>query len=437
VRSVLSYRFCTSMLAASAFVGCTYGFTPRAHSSASSLEYIGGRTPAVLLGHEPGRVDPDESVLYSFRLDRVSKLGDVNNPISTLVADKKGTLYGTAENGGSIDRYGGVFALSPTGGGKYIESGLYTFSGGIDPLALSVTLDSRGNLLGTTYYGNSQCECGTLFMLTPKGSSYTYSLLHTFLGNPDGYRPTSLIDVHGVFFGITASGGSNNQGTVFRLDPSGSTYSYTQIYSFPQSSQSLAPGGPFVATPSGALIGATFRGGQNGLGTVYKLTPKGSGYVLRVLYSFAGGTQDVRDPTGGLIGDTKGNLFGTAYYGGDKGFGGVYELSPEGKVYSERVIFSFTDRGRSSEYAPYTGVIDDSSGNLYGMTAISGKGHCGTVYTLSPSGTAYSEKLLYTFKGPGGCDPEGGLLLQNDGTLVGTASLGGKNDVGVTFKVTP
>jgi uncharacterized repeat protein (TIGR03803 family) len=174
---------------------------------------------------------------------------------------------------------------------------------------------------------------------------------------------------------------------------------------------------------------------------VFKLSPGGTETVL---YSFKGGS-DGSGPAAGLIADSSGNLYGTTYLGGafasgcngifaDLGCGVVFKLSPGG---TETVLHTFT--GGSDGGVPSGGLIADSSGNLYGTTSRGGASGrspsgSGVVFKLSPSGT---ETVLYSLKGGSdGSGPAAGLIADSSGNLYGTTSGGGASGNGTVFKLT-
>ena len=212
-------------------------------------------------------------------------------------------------------------------------------------------------------------------------------------------------------------------------------------------------GGPFemdglIADQSGNLYGTATQGGQKGDGVVFELTPPsapGAPWTETVLYSFQNGS-DGESPMGGLIFDAAGNLYGTTAYGGKTGNGSVFELSPPalaGGAWTETTLYHFL--GGTDGEVPVSGVILDSKGNLYGTTYYGAVGNNGMVFELSPpavQGGSWTETIIHTFPGPLGSNPvgahpNGGLLLNPQGALFGTAITGGSGSWGVVFKLAP
>jgi uncharacterized repeat protein (TIGR03803 family) len=342
-----------------------------------------------------------ESVIHQFKGKR-----DGAVPSAALLAGKGGTLFGTTLSGGSSCEESGcgvVFELTPNGN-SYDERILHAFgqgqSDGTYPDA-SVSADSRGALYGTTTFSGAN-DVGTVYKLTPAGNSFTYSVIYAFGGGVDAEYPMApvVVDSGGSVFGTTVVGGSVLEGTgcgegcgaVFQLVPSGSGYTESVIYNFQGSPDGAMPYAGFLADGTGAFYGTTMTGGvsassncPNGCGTVFKLTPTGSGYVESVLYRFQGGT-DGSGPTDAVIAGSNGVLYGTTSAGGAAGLGTVFALTPSGSGYAESVVYSFKPSHDGAD--PYGGLLLGSDGRLFGTTLAGGKqscpsGGCGTVFALS------------------------------------------------------
>jgi uncharacterized repeat protein (TIGR03803 family) len=374
-----------------------------------------------------------ESVLYSF----ASGTGDGANPQAGLITDASGNLYGTTQAGGANSK-GTVFKLTPNGVGGYTESVLHSFVGsdGANPGA-PLIMDANGNLYGTTVYGATNNN-GTVFKLTADGSGgYTESTLYSFAVDTNGGNSQSalIIDKNGNLYGTNFDGGVNGVGTVFKLTPNG-TGGYTEsvLHSFIGSDGAYPPAGLIIDT-NGNLYGTTQAGGANSKGTVFKLTPNGvSGYTESVLHSFVG--SDGAYPTTSLITDTNGNLYGTTNGGGANAKGTVFKLTLDGSgSYTESVLYSF---GTGTDGAnPNASLIADTSGNLYGTTQAGGTNNNGTVYKLTPSSSGgYTESVLYSFStGSDGASPAASLFTDAFGNLYGTTYVGGTNNSGTIFKI--
>ncbi len=377
----------------------------------------------------PAQAQYAQSVAYTF-----TGGGDGAAPAAALISDSKGNLYGAAAYGGDTSGSscpgqnppagcGVIFELSPpSGGGAWTETMLYTFTGGHDggiPYA-SLTFDSKGNLYGTTSHGGdtsgSNCAgiggCGVVFELSPptggKGH-WTETVLYSFTGSNDGGVPYAsvIFDAAGNLYGTTSGGGSSTYGVVFELSPP---------------SREKSP------------------------------------WNENVLYAFTG-ADDGESPLAGLIFDSKGNLYGTAF-GGKAGYGVAFALTPPSGgsgPWTEAVLYAF--HSRSDGGYPYAGLIFDSKGNLYGTTSNGGDTFgsnchatrgCGVAYELSaPTGGSgdWTETTLYSFTGGSdGGYPDAGLIFDSKGNLYGATGQGGNlsgsncsgsSGCGVVFELSP
>jgi uncharacterized repeat protein (TIGR03803 family) len=213
---------------------------------------------------------------------------------------------------------------------------------------------------------------------------------------------------------------------VFRVDKSGKE---TVLYTFnPSNGDGASSYGGLARDAAGNLYGTTYSGGSTSFGgTVFKLDTKG---VETVLYNFGVQNGDGLFPTGGLIRDSAGNLYGTAQSGGASGFGAVFKVDKNGK---ETVLYSFAS-GTDGSTPFIDGLLRDAKGNLYGMTSEGGAFSFGTIYKLDSAG---KETVLHSFTGKGGKIPYGSLILDKQGNLYGATSEGGAHGGGVVFKLTP
>ncbi len=372
-----------------------------------------------------------ESVLYNFQGGT-----DGSTPLASVIMDSTGSLYGTTTVGGSAGQ-GTVFKLSWNGLG-YSESILYSFLGGTDGSfpAASLIEGRRGALFGTTASGGSAAR-GTAFKLTPSGNTYSEKIMHSFKGGPEGDDPVCALiaDSTGNLYGTTHGAPYNNGGSVFRLTPAGSSYGEKTLHSFLQG-DGAAPYAAVIGDSTGALFGTTYGGGEFERGSVYRLIPNGNGLREDFLYRFQP-APDGANPVGGLIADGSGALYGTTQGGGSAAFGAVFKLTPSGKGYNESVLYSF--QGTADGAHPSSTLLADLSGALYGTASTGGSGAAGTVFKLTPLGSSYSFSILYTFTGAAGDGrvPRAGLLGDSVGDLFGTTEFGGANSKGTVFELTP
>ncbi|HTZ95788.1 MAG TPA: choice-of-anchor tandem repeat GloVer-containing protein [Terriglobales bacterium] len=330
-----------------------------------------------------------------------------------------------------------ALALAPAASAQWNEEVLYSFQGipdGIGPIG-RIVYDKQGNLYGATIDGGAvNCygpgQCGTVYKLSPPskyGDPWTETVLHVFQGLQagDGATPEGglVMDAVGNLYGTTGYDGTG-QCTLF-----------------------------------GAVIGC---------GTVYEMSPPsqpGGAWTEAVIYSFQGG-KDGYVPSGDLVFDQAGNLYGVTLWGGGRGttcdglYGGncgtVFELSPpkqKGGAWTEKVLYSFAGTGSWSLVGdggqPNGGLVFDDQGNLYGTTQFGGhtggvcRGGpgCGIVFELvapRQNGGQWTEKLLHAFQGQpnDGGGPFGDLVLA-DGALYGATNGGGTYENGTVFQLLP
>jgi uncharacterized repeat protein (TIGR03803 family) len=374
-----------------------------------------------------------EQTLYSF-----SGYSDGGNPLSSLIMDGVGNLYGTTFVGGAY-RAGEVFELSPGSGGGWIESVLYSFTGGVDganPYFADVIFDAAGNLYGTTVGGGSH-NLGTVFELSPSGSGWSESVLYSFGGGSDGANPYSglLFDARGNLYGTTYGGGAYSVGTVFELSHVNGQWAESVIHTF-NVQNGNSPAGGLVFDRKGNLFGVTQGGGAQGYGVVYELTPSAAQtWAEKVVYSFTGGADGGSPYAERLIVDHAERLYGTTNGGGVNQGGTVFRLAPRGQgSWKAQVLYSFDTRVAGN---PFSGLVFDEEGNLYG-TCANGNGvtTVGAVFELirEPDDN-WTPRKLHMFSRTDGEFPEAALLRDAAGNLYGTTLLGGASNMGVVFEV--
>jgi len=278
----------------------------------------------------------------------------------------------------------------------------------------------------------------------------TVQTVYALQGGLDGFQPESGVirDGKGNLYGATISGGNYAEGTVYKLIPpaEGSTiWTHNVLYSFPgYSGDGTGPVGSLVLDSSGALYGTTYQGGLYGGGIVFKLTPpvaEGDTWTETILDSFSFSGLEILQ---GLIEDAQGNLYGsTQYYDDATSNGGVFQLSPPkepGGPWQETTLYVFS--GASEPAGPSGNLILDSAGNLYGSSSSGGAFHLGTVFRLSPPsvpGGPWTDTILFSFSGVNtGCEPRYGVTFGPDGNLYGAAGTCNSPEEGfVVFDLTP
>lgn len=375
------------------------------------------------------------TVLHEFSAGR-----DGANPTAGVVLDAAGNIYGVTWIGGSFN-YGTVFEVDAAGKEKVLHS--FLGGDGLYPVA-GLMLDAAGNLYGTTEYGGTaeggSCEhgCGTVFKLTPAGQQ---TVLYAFTGKRDGGGPSSAL-IHDAIGNLYGTGGGGGDPSCFGsgcgvIFKLNTANQENALYSFTGGTDGQMPAG-IVRDAAGDFYGTTYDGGALGYGIVWKLDKSGA---FSVFYSFTGGA-DSGDPKGPPIADKSGNLYGATYGVGEglQGYGVVYKLDSAGNF-----TLLYTFNGTTDGQYP-GGLVLDAEGNLYG-TALGGGtgtgcyyGGCGTVFEVDAGGNF---TVLHSFTGADGELPNG-LIIDAAGNLYGTALGGGHatnkcyyGGCGTVFKLTP
>jgi uncharacterized repeat protein (TIGR03803 family) len=364
--------------------------------------------------------------------------GDGGSPPFTLEMDRGGHLIGTASQGGQ-NGSGVVFKFSHNSSG-WVLLPLYNFSGQEGQPGYGVTLAPDGSIYTTASYNSVfGGPCGTAMNLRPPASAprsvlapWSETVLRTYVKREEGCPTGNLVlDQAGNVYGATQSGGANGYGSIFELSPSPSGWTETVLYSFQGENDGGNPYAGLIFDNAGNLYGTTHSKGANGWGTVYELSPSGSGWTLKVLYAFQGGN-DGAYPVAGVIFDNSGNLYGATTQNGVNGGGTVFELSPSGGSWNLSVLANFTGTD-----GPVASLTFDASGNLYGTTFMDDPAGYGSVFKLTPSGNGWTNTDLHDFTGGSdGGYPGGGVTVDANGNLYGTAVLGGANGFGVIWEIT-
>jgi hypothetical protein len=414
-----------------------------------------------------------ETVLYSFP-------GGANgsNPQGVLAMDSSGNLYGTTFGGGlngncSAGFCGVVYELSPSVGGGWTQTVLYSFKGTTDggnPQA-GVILDSAGNLYGTTVEGgDTSCSaigCGTVYELVRgTGGTWTEKILYGFTGGADGGNPIAglVFDSAGNLYGTTSAWGDlggcsgNGCGSVFELSPGADgTWTETTLHTFSHIGRDgNDPAASLVIDAHGNLFGTTALGGlfpnycSDGCGTVFELRPAVDGsFDYGVIYRFGATSTDGEGPVGGILLGPEGSLYGTTNVGGSGSSGAVWEISGSGTGLTETILYSFPGGGTDG-LSPTSTMAFSPRGELYGTTESGGNStspgcpdSCGTIFRLTHTGTTWTASPPFRFDGPDGARPgNSGLIRDAAGDFYGVTANGGSTGSGVSFdgvvfKITP
>jgi len=408
-----------------------------------------------------------EKVLYSFS----GSDGAIPNGI---MLDGSGTLYGTTSLGGvngNATNGGVVFQLVPNGSG-YDFSVLYNFcslancADGSIPVGQPLIEDTSGDLYGITESGGKY-GAGTAFELSPGKNGWKLGTLYNFCrrGNArvscrDGRIPVAGLTYQGAdsgalydgtspLYGATANGGKTHDGgVVYQLSfvDGQKTRDETVLHAFCKLSScpdGTHPSGGLLVDSNGRLYGVTLQGGNDtGSGVIYRLgfNATKNRWEYKRLYVFCtqAGCPDGRVPLGTLVMDRGGSLFGAAELGGAFANGTVFQFSLKNS--QQTTLYSFcADQNTCTDGSmPSAGVILDNSGNLFGVAQSGGFGFDeGVAFELS-GGT---ETVLYDFCKLSGCTdgrlPEGNIARDSSGNLFGVTQTGGNNSgTGAVFELT-
>jgi uncharacterized repeat protein (TIGR03803 family) len=258
------------------------------------------------------------------------------SPASGVVQGRDGNLYGTATFAEGVGGYGNP--------------------------------ESRGSS-DFAVNGPTALTDPTIYRLTTNGG---FTNLYSFTNGIDGSGPSAALvqGSDGNFYGSCSSGGSNNDGTIFQITPDGA---FTSLYSFTNGVDGANPSAALAQGNDGSFYGSTFSGGTQNDGTIFKITTNG---LLASLYSFTNGI-DGANPQSALVPGSDGNFYGFTSGGGADGYGAIFQITPNGVLTS---IFSFAGgNGGANVYA----LAQGNDGNFYGTTAGGGAGGSGTLFQLS------------------------------------------------------
>src|SRR5580698_5485802 len=378
-----------------------------------------------------------QTVLHNFC--SVANCADGYDPFWGLTLATDGNYYGTTSDGGANNVGGNVFKI--TSAGKLTV--LYSFCGSSDgDCSDGSTPDGGviqgidGNFYGTTRFGGggplciSNGFCGNVFKVTRTG---TETSLYNFCSRTncaDGVQPAAPLvqGTDGNFYGTTGGGPGNENPTIFKLTPAGKL---TTLYTFGGTGvqQASSISGLIQAT-DGNFYGTTGRGGANGSGVAFKITPGGT---FTTLYNFCSvfGCLDGADPFGGFIQGSDGNLYSTTAEGGlnanGTNGGTIFKMTLSGVI---TTLYTFCSESNCADGDyPTAPPVQGTDGNFYGF-ALGGIGNeplYGVVYKLS-TGLAPFIKFL---PAGGKVGSEVGILGNN---LTGATSVT-FNGTAATFKV--
>jgi len=318
------------------------------------------------------------SVLHSFNSTEGSYAS------ARLVQGPDGNFYGTTSYGST--NYGGTIYRMTTNG---VLTTLYAFTGGADGASpSSLVIAGDGNFYGTTSQGGS--GFGTVFQLATNGA---LSSLYEFNGGGDGANPQAGLaqGSDGALYGSTQNGGANSLGTLFRVTTGGDL---TTLYAFTGGNDGASPRAALVPGSDGDLYGTTSTGGTNSNGTVFRITIEGD---LSPLHVFSG-VSDGSTPVGSVLLAKDGKLYGTTQISGTNGWGTVFRLTnpnvqPGGSLLLRNPVWAGqTFRLSFPTQTGMTYILEfkDALTNSSWMTNQSVPGTGGTIILTDPNASAPS-----------------------------------------------
>jgi uncharacterized repeat protein (TIGR03803 family) len=334
--------------------------------------------------------------------------GPISPTYSGIVAQgRDGNLYSTTPFGGANGE-GAMFKIT-TGAALTVP---YSFASTNENPYSGLTLGTDGSFYGTTYGGGTS-GLGTVFTITPSG---TVKVLYNFTGSSSGSGPFAppIQGSNGDLFGTTTEGGTNNDGTVYSITPSGTLVWSTSF----DGTNGNRPFAPLVQGNNGSFYGTTELGGTGDAGVVFKITPAGT----LTSYSLNGGELSFSP----LVQGSDGNFYGTTSSGGTKHYGAIFKMTPGGTV---TVIHDLN--GTTDGAYPFAGLVQATDGNFYGTTSGGPMTPQGTIFSISPT-APYPYTVLQTFDGTTGAVPYVTLVQHTNGILYGDTDSGGDGDMGCT-----
>jgi len=396
--------------------------------------------PLLLLGASLlGSVTPADAavrklkVLYNFTGGT-----DGGRPVlfAAVAIDKAGNVVGPTAAGGYVGGdcpygCGTAFKMTRSEGGTWSESVLFAIT---DPLTQGY-IDSALALHGQgDVYG---CNYdGPMFELTPRSGQWMFNPIWQGCDAPVGLILDGAGNLYGGF-------GNDGGGGIGELSPSPDGWAYTDLYNWCQQQgcpDGVTPLAPFSWDTKGNLYGTTYSGGDPkcSCGVAFRVTPNGNGtWTYHVMHRFTY-HNDGADPYGSLTVDATGNAYGTTTHAGPYSNGNVFKLTPtkEGG-WKLTVVFGFPNY-KEDGLAPAGNLILDKTGNLYGTAgSLNCNATCGLIFKLSPQKNGkWSYSVLHRFNLTDGDYPNG-LTADSQGNLYGTTRLGGKYGFGVVFELTP
>ncbi len=351
------------------------------------------------------------SAQNTFRVRHVFEISTGARPYGELFLASDGRVYGVGASGGASGQ-GAIFRCERDGSGYEllksctVDDGVFAYNGVVE--------GPDGRIYGTFSHGGDPVNGrGVVFAINKDGSGYTK--LKVFTNASEGRTPsgTPVFGEDGKIYSTCQQGGTNDLGTIFRMDPDGTDFEVLHQCA-------MATGGwPTELTRLGPnFVGINYQGGSGSGGTFFSLA--GTSYNVVEEFVLAKGI----NPSGAPIFTSNTDAVGTLRAGGSGVLGAVYQLGATYKLLHE---FSGADGSRPTGKL----AVSSRSGDYYGVTGEGGDNNGGLIYRLSPDGTEF--EVLRSFDTDSGKAPEGGLLEVYPGVFLGTTINGGDNNLGTIF----
>ncbi|QMU28764.1 choice-of-anchor tandem repeat GloVer-containing protein [Adhaeribacter radiodurans] len=387
--------------------GDFYGLTSRGGLYGNNTPYIGYGTVF--------KITLEGTLTVLRHLDQAN---DGSNPRGSLIQGDDGNFYGMTSAGGTY-RSGTIFRISPIGTFS-VRRHLNPITDGAVANVNNLIKASDGNFYGMLYQGGTY-GYGTIFKLTPRG---IFTVLKHLNMIPDGGWPNgSLVqNIDGNFYGMTSYGGTYRFGTIFKITLGGTYTVLKNLNALPDGK--YARGSLTRNNNDGNFYGMTYAGGNNSLGTIFKITPGGAFTVLVHLPEGSGA-----NPSASLIQAWDGSFYGMTQKGGTSdNSGSIYKFC--NSTFSTLKSFDKAADGGN----PQGSLVQGADGNFYGVTLEGGMYNYGTIFKITPGGTL---TVLWDLDGTiDGGKPWGSLVQGSDGNFYGTAYSGGTYNYGTIFRIT-
>ncbi len=371
----------------------------------------------------------DKGVLFEYDIttEDYTKKIDFNGvyngskPYGALMLASNGKLYGVTAYGGVKDS-GVLFEYDPSVN-LYTKKFNFNYSAtGFSPKG-SLVIASNNKLYGVAAYGG-EYDKGVLFEYDPTTNSYAKKI--DFDGTNKGSNPRSIIlGDNGKLYGLTFYGGANGMGVLFEYDPV--TNIFIKRADLDGTNTGANPYGSLMQAVDGNLYGMTAYGGVNGYGVIFKYDI--SHNSLFKLFDFD--NTNGREPYGTLTQASNGKLYGMTGAGGIYSRGVLFEYNINTDTYTKKIDFDGNNNGRT----PYGSLMQASNGKLYGLTFYGGTNDMGVLFEYNINTDTYTKKI--DFDGNNlGANPNGSLMQASNGKLYGVSG-GGSNGSGVIFEYNP